>query len=300
MANMFDFSHIDNSKMVIRKTWNEFRDCLASKQFRYDEINAALGIKFLRVFDDLFSHGHCFLEKKLVDVLGDNISIVRAARIKDGDPLPTYERFIPNARYIRVSNRFSPPGTEWLYLAVAPLSDSENLSLDENCALKECRATAGEHFALCKFRRTDFNKDGQLVDLTIAKEAEYDDINQQLEEAGRHLANQEASRIITALSSTGVWQQPNTEGIISAVTKWAVYAYARLLSDEIFLPITTEDKDLMYAPFQCLAQYFMSKGYCGIVYSSTVFPMGKNVVLFNKEAAAPYGDIKKIVIPEDF
>lgn len=68
------------------------------------------------------------------------------------------------------------------------------------------------------------------------------------------------------------------------------------MSIPAMLPITTEDKNLMYAPFQCIAQYFLSKGYGGIVYSSTVFPEGKNVVLFDKIAAHPYGAIRQIVI----
>ena len=67
-----------------------------------------------------------------------------------------------------------------------------------------------------------------------------------------------------------------------------------------FLPITTEDRALTYVPFQCMAQYFLSKGYSGIVYSSTVFPEGKNVVLFDKEAAHPFGIIKSVTIPVDF
>lgn len=300
MTNIFKFSNIDNSKIILRNTWNEFRNGLANKQFRYDEIDAALEVKFLRVFDDLFSNGHHFLEKRLVDVLGGDISIVRAARIKDGDSLSTYERFIPNAKYIRASNRFSPPGMEWLYLAIAPLSDPKELALEEKCALKECRANVGEHFALCKFKCKILDGDLRLVDLTIAKELEYDAINQQLEQTSQHLANQEVTRILTEYRETGVLRKFHAEGIILAANRWAVFTYAHLLADEIFLPITTEDKDLMYAPFQCLAQYFLTKGYCGIVYSSTVFPMGKNVVLFDKKMAEPYGDIKKIVIPEDF
>ena len=56
------------------------------------------------------------------------------------------------------------------------------------------------------------------------------------------------------------------------------------------------DKELMYSPFQCMAQYFLSLGYEGIVYSSTVFPEGKNVVLFDKEAAIPFGKIRTLTI----
>lgn len=298
MVKPFDFSNVENSKKIIKKTWDEFRSCLANKQFLYNDIDAALSVKFLHVFNDLFEHGHMFLDKPLADILSNDVSIVRAARIKEGDPIPTFDRFIPNAKFIRESNRFSPPRTEWLYLAFAPSSDVGDLSLEEKCALKECRAAAGEQFALCSFRLTDLNKGGLLVDLTIAKEEEYDEINRRLERTGQEIIRRERVRILT--ESTGILKKPQIEDIKPSFTEWAVYTYARLLSEEIFLPITTEDKELMYAPFQCIAQYFLSKGYCGIVYSSTVFPEGKNVVLFDKQTAEPFGDIKNIIIPENF
>ena len=92
----------------------------------------------------------------------------------------------------------------------------------------------------------------------------------------------------------GYAKKPDVSDIKEKFTRWAAYTYARLLSKQIFVPVETEDKELMYSPFQCMAQYFLSLGYAGIVYSSTVFPEGKNVVLFDKDAASPIGKIKKI------
>lgn len=85
-----------------------------------------------------------------------------------------------------------------------------------------------------------------------------------------------------------------TEADIETASPDDMNVYARLLSKQIFVPVETEDKELMYSPFQCMAQYFLSLGYAGIIYSSTVFSEGKNVVLFDKDAATPMGKIKKI------
>ena len=94
----------------------------------------------------------------------------------------------------------------------------------------------------------------------------------------------------------GYAQTPDVSDIKEKFTRWAAYTYARLLSKQIFVPVETEDKELMYSPFQCIAQYFLSLGYEGIVYSSTVFPEGKNVVLFDKYAALPVGIIRTLTI----
>ena len=124
----------------------------------------------------------------------------------------------------------------------------------------------------------------------------YEDINALLEQCGKQIVDREITKGYVCGLTKGVIPKPRTEDIVPAIEKWAVFTYAKLLAEQIFVPITTEDKNLMYAPFQCIAQYFLSKGYGGIVYSSTVFPEGKNVVLFDKIAAHLYGAIRQIVI----
>ena len=54
MGNIFDFSGIEKSEQTIRKTWSEFRECLANGLFSYDEIEKAKKQTFLKVYDDLF------------------------------------------------------------------------------------------------------------------------------------------------------------------------------------------------------------------------------------------------------
>lgn len=41
MGSIFDFNGIENCEQAIRKTWDEFRECLATGAFSYDEIEKA-------------------------------------------------------------------------------------------------------------------------------------------------------------------------------------------------------------------------------------------------------------------
>lgn len=78
----------------------------------------------------------------------------------------------------------------------------------------------------------------------------------------------------------------NVEEFKKLFTKWEVYTYSKLLSEQIFEPLDEKDnKSLMYAPFQTMAQYYISLGYAGIIYGSTVSKTGKNIVLFDKTTA---------------
>lgn len=301
MKHIFDFSENEKNEKIIRETWDSFRYDLANKLFRYDDIETAQDSVFLNVFNDFFSHGSKWLEKDLCEVLNSSTEVVRAAHITDGGPIPNYDRFIPNSMFITSHNRFSPPGVEWLYLAIGTKSTNGTaLSITEKCALKECRASSGDHYALCCFKLNDDYKKKKIVDLTIAKDSSYREINNKLEHHGRLTYKREISRGIVSGLTTGTIKKPDAKDLEPELYKWAVYTYAHLLAEQIFLPLTTDDRELMYSPFHCMAQYFLSKRYIGIVYSSTVFPAGKNLVIFDKQAAEPYNPIKEITISDYF
>ena len=87
---------------------------------------------------------------------------------------------MPKAEFINEDNRFSPVGVEWLYLAWA--SDK---NLAEQCTIKECRASTGNRFGICLFEINSANKDEKIIDLTLADEMTYEDINTQLENSGK-------------------------------------------------------------------------------------------------------------------
>ena len=288
-----DYSGRDKCERTIREKWDTFRSDLANGRFKYDDIKKAkIKTDFMASFDDIFSNCHKYFDSSLSAVLSRPTVTVRAGKLMTDDPEPTYSRFIPDKKYITEHNRFSPPGVEWLYLSIGNLEDAEM------CALKECRASDGDKFGLCEFRLNEKYAERSLVDLTIADGLKYDEINSQFEAGVACVANRVLLKSINEIKYRGYPSKPNGTEIEKLFVKWAAFTYAKLLSREIFLPVETEDKELMYSPFQCMAQYFLSYGYEGIVYSSTVFPKGKNVVIFDKYAANPTGKIKIVYITE--
>lgn len=278
---------IENCKRNIVRNWADFRQALANHEFAYNDLDRALHTIFLQVFDDFFRNGYAYSEKRISDILHVDNHVVRAARIKVGDSAPDYNRFIPDADYIEEDNRFSPPRVEWLYLAFAQACGSlpGGLSVAEECALKECRALSGEHFALCDFKANEKFANDLVIDLTIAKGKSISELENQF--------NARANQILYS-------EKPQTvvrKELEKCNVEFFMNVYAKLLADQIFLPVDSADKSVMYAPFQCMAQYILSKGYSGIVYASTVYPAGNNIVLFDKTAAHPCGTIRHIDIP---
>lgn len=284
MRHIFDFGDITNSENTIKTTWIEFRECLANGLFTYKEIDKAKEQTFLKVYDDLF-HQHAGIEHKTTTI-GDlkNQLIGRGTILKDIES-PDYERFLPKTEFIQEDNRFSPPGVEWLYLAIG-----DDRVIHE-CAKAECRANIGDRFGFCHFRFDSRYDDYKLVDLTIADKISYAELNSTLEKYGQAQVKK-GIKIAKALGFVPK-VSINKEEFKNLFTRWGVYTYTKLLSEQIFVPLDVEDnKSITYAPFQTMAQYYISLGYSGIVYGSTVYPEGTNIVLFDKTMAYPIGQIE--------
>ena len=286
-AIVIDYENLEHSEETMRRTWDEFGSALARNEFEYTDTDQALTITFLKQFDRWFQGiGKSEMSIELTRYTSTKY-IGRGAIIRESEPAetPPYDRFMPVARFINQDNRFSPAGIEWLYLAIGK---SQNII--QECAEKECRASHGERFAFCNFQTNPLYPDLKVVDLTIADDLSYKDINERLHK----LEQREYEKRFKYAQKHGYWQyrlnykddQPEQE-----VAKWLLYTYAKMMSTNIFVPIKTSDKKLEYAPFQTLAVYFIKEGFDGIIYSSTVCPNSKNIVLFNKEYAVPYGEV---------
>jgi RES domain-containing protein len=207
----------------------------------------------------------------------------------DEEEVPDYERFIPKKEFIKKDNRFSPPGVEWLYLALGNETDIHE------CSQAECRAEAGNRFGFCHFALDDSFLNLKLVDLTIADDISYEELNSRLEEYGQ----KQVKKGIKAAKALGFVPKHNVnvDEFKKLFTEWGVYTHTKLLSEQIFEPLSeTDDKTLMYAPFQTMAQYYISLGYSGIIYGSTVSNSGRNIVLFDKNVAYPTGVIEDYVL----
>lgn len=282
MGNIFDFSGIKNSEHTIKSTWNEFRDAIAGGLFGYSEIDKAKQCTFLKVYDDLFDQ-HDGITLQTTTIRGIITQRVGRGAILREDEVPNYERFIPKKEFIKQDNRFSPPGIEWLYLA---LGDEKSI---HECAQAECRVRKDNRFGFCHFEFNRKYDDCKLVDLTIADNISYHELNQKLEDYGQT----QVKRGIKIAKAIGINPRVDKNEFAELFTKWGVYTYAKLLSEQIFIPLNVpHNKKIEYAPFQTMAQYYISLGYSGIIFGSTVCSVGKNIVLFDKAMAHPTGKIE--------
>ena len=242
-APLFDFGDIKKSEATIKNTWNEFRIALANKAFKYDEVDSALTTTFLKVFDDLFSNCCAQLECSL-NSFQANGYLARGTKLKSLETV-SYDRFLPKAEFINEDNRFSPVGVEWLYLA---WSNDKNLA--DKCTIKECRASTGNRFGICSFEINSANKDKKIIDLTLADEMTYEDINSQLENSGKVYFSRCYERSMKAGRAVTLTENEINEMKVE-ISFWALHTYLKLLSEQIFTPLAdADDKSLMYAPFQ--------------------------------------------------
>lgn len=135
LKHPIDFGDVHSSEEVIKSTWNDFRDALKNREFTYEEVSKATASGFLKVFDELFMLCTDRFECSLKNV--ERNSYLKRGSILAETEAVDYERFLPKAEFITQSNRFSPVGVEWLYLAV-----SRKETRAEECTIKECRASS--------------------------------------------------------------------------------------------------------------------------------------------------------------
>ena len=288
-----DFSNRELSENAIRKTWEEFRKALANDEFTSNEIDVVKEQSiFLKQYDDLFvKHDGLSYNTKRIDDL--NGLLIGRGTILAENEVPDYERFIPKKQFITIDNRFSPPEVEWLYLAIGNEQDIHQ------CAQSECRAKVGQRFGFCHFGFESRFLDSKLVDLTVADNISYDNINYRLEKYAQKRKAKIKAKAKTIFKKYGYIPNhfKNEEEDKQQLTEWGVYTYSKLLSEQIFEPLTeNENKAIIYAPFQTMAQYYILLGYRGIIYKSTVYSTGKNIVLFDKNLAYPINNIEDYII----
>lgn len=265
---------------IIRKNWSDFRAALANREFSFDEVEKAKSYTFLKTYDDLF-YQNSGIKHKTIRVKDLEGLLVGRGTILSEKEVPDYGRFIPKSEFIKKDNRFSPSGVEWLYLALGNEADIHE------CAQAECRAKKGDRFGFCHFSFLENSLDLKLVDLTVVNNISYDDL-----------------RLDSFFEGYTKKQLHDGKKFVNIrvemkeiITKWGAYLYTKLLSEQIFKPLSDkDDKELMYAPFQTMSQYYISLGYSGIIYGSTVSNLGRNIVLFDKNVAHPIGIIEDYIL----
>ncbi|MCL2146492.1 MAG: RES domain-containing protein [Synergistaceae bacterium] len=266
---IFDDTEKQKAIDTTSEQWENFKNALVIKAISYDDTDKAKEENFLKVFDDLFRNSHSLVELDIADIYV-KYPLYRAVRLSDNE-VPDYTRFIPDATKGGCNNRFSPKGIEWLYLGISNgRSSNEEI---KTCCIKEIKPNNGDRVAICKFEvNRKFHKNQKrnyVIDLTIADNTTYDELNRDLEKMG-------------------LSQSLRTYKI----KKWVAFTYMKMLSSEIFVPLSSVDTSIEYLPFQCLAKYFERHNLRGIIYKSTVYEKFRNIVLFDKKIASPVGDIE--------
>ncbi|WP_314962439.1 RES domain-containing protein [Peptostreptococcus stomatis] len=285
MDTILNFNDRKNTEKNIRDIWKEFRECLANGEFSYNQIEKAKQTKFLKSYDDLFCQ-HSGIKENTITIGELKSNVIGRGSILSKEEIPNYERFLPKEEFINEDNRFSPSGVEWLYLVIG------NEKKIRKCAELECRAKNGDRFGFCHFKFDIEYEDCNLVDLTIADDISYMELNRCLKEYEQKFYKR-CAKINRELGCVPI-NHRNSEEIKEVFTRWCVYTHSKLLSEQIFVPLEKCDKKShIYAPFQTMAQYYRSLGYSGIVYGSTVCSSGKNIVLFDKNMAYPIDTIEE-------
>ncbi len=282
----------EDSGKIIKSQWD-------------DVLSADNGIAtFIRVFDDVFNNSILKYEEKYITGLSDDLLLSRCVDEK----ICEEDRFIPWPN--KTNNRWNPPGKTYLYLSPKEqdvIGTPDGITGGQYVNLLECRITRGTHICFCDFRAT---VPGRILNLSYNDEPLY---------AFRRLLMDEEGRIVDGtvkrvLSDPDVWSHINDESFIRDRIKResSAHSLSRELLEEsitkqylksicscIYTKVDETDekrKKRAYKSFHILAEYLESKGITGIIYPSTRTKKmeGNNIVLFNKEDAAPVpGSIKQ-------
>lgn len=265
---MIDFSGKDEVKKTFIDVWEKLRMDLAEEKFKYNELDQVLKTTFFSQFVQIIERiDNIHNANTNLNDIKTYASLLRGANL-DIDEKVEYSRFIPNKEKFKAINRFSPEDKEYLYLSI-DFKKSYNNNKD-NC-IAEIRAKEGNRVAFCEFEVKSKYKYLKIINLTSCQKTitEY-------EKEFQRLANE------------GMFKNSSSR---KKIEMFFLKIYLKMLSEYLFCPIKTDDKKIEYSPFHCMANYFESIGYSGIIYESTVNKGGKNLVLFDKNYVNPINEI---------
>ncbi|MCX0385049.1 hypothetical protein LI053_06210 [Clostridium perfringens] len=294
-----DIENRNNAIGKFKEAWEEFRQELGQNIFNYKELEKAKEYTFLKVLDDVlqYKENNDDLQESFIN-LHLYYSFCRATKKSDNESRVdiNFDRFLPKEKFIKEDNRFSPKGIEYLYLACKLRFGKErNYKYIEDVALKEVRAEKGNIYGICKFNIPESvaSIDKKVINLTIADNKTFEKIESELWEKDVNYLSSNCNNFISKRRKVDKCKVLNYYHKVSR--RFCLDVYFKILSSELFKPVeNAKSKEFEYAPFHCMAYYFKQLGFEGIIYKSTVCNngYGKDIVLFNKNLAKPFGDIR--------
>ncbi|WP_214807393.1 MULTISPECIES: RES family NAD+ phosphorylase [unclassified Exiguobacterium] len=256
---------------IMAEHWNTLKEALYSGETEGLSLEEIIEkYTFFKVFDDVVNSMASQFEISVKD-LG---KIYRGVGVNEKIELDFYQRMIPHLDHVRNHNRMNPPGKAFIYLGVIPVRKGRSEEAEKKFILRtieaELRVEKGDFYTSARFESNSDNNIFNLVGDSSLPMDIYD-----FARILKKKSTEERSRIT------------------------ALFYFNLFNNDQIFKPVHSTEHDVRareYAPFQLLAKYFMSKGYAGIKYRSTVHREGTNVVIFNpKNVKLVESSMEKIV-----
>lgn len=271
-------------KLLVEQ-WNELKDALYEGKVDYKDIEKLRkDFMFFNRFDNIFETAVSTFEVAL-----DSIKpMFRGAR--EEVALDNYNRMIPNIKYATGYNRMNPPGEAFIYLGIL----GENKGRDKNTVknhilktvLKELRSYRDTTITVCEFQVNYSGKSKTVLDFR-------GDIN-----------IPKSDRPLNIYLQKEIIKNSRKETELEVVNRVLTKVYFNMLSsDQIFKPVETDDQDekkYEYAPFHTLANYVREQGYAGIIFNSTVYKNGTNLVLFDPNDVSVIPNSMEHIFTSDF
>lgn len=169
---------------------------------------------------------------------------------------------IPKLEFATENNRMNPPGKAFLYAGI----QNNKPGIIRTC-LKEIRSPVNSIATICEFQVTDSGKHKKVINICGDN-----NIPQDVDKLGQYMMENAIGKSMLDLDRQKL-------SIILANIYFNIFS-----SNQIFKPVDStilqDEKRYEYAPFHALAHYISDAGYAGIIFNSTVYLNGKNLVIF--------------------
>ena len=296
--------------------WENVRKKLCSSEIEYNDIPRLKKENFFIWFDDMLTTS----EYKAVTKLSNINLLLRSRRgkvhqksrfksLKQGDD--DWEKYKDCLK----TNRYNEPQRGFMYFGISTDEFIRTFDDVKETCLREIRAFDDsnlEYVSTLQFKISDKYKDKKVFD--FSKINEYKDCDEIIKELEEYLdefyydiekiiievlrANNIQLLLATNNSYIDMIMQKSGLSLIqkNIIENYLVMMILKLVNDSTFKKIdkskfTDEEIDNEYAPFHAFANYIENKGYAGIIYNSTVYEGGLNLVLFNRDYVEIEGEI---------
>lgn len=238
----------------INKQWQTLSSKLIKDKIDVNNLEYLFSQPEFKWFFKMFNESGCELQSiKLSDVK----SLYRFICEKDASKI-NESRFIPQFKYAGL-NRMNDKNKLYEYL----VTDYNSPSISDiiKTGVREIRANNGKNVYYSLFRLNPQYNDSKIINLRFP----YSDTK----ELYRNLSE----------------ANPNDKDYFRFLLMQLIMELFE--KSDMFSPVDKTKKDdilyKQYRPFHFISNYFETMGYSGILYASTVYPKGTNLVLFNTD-----------------